>query len=95
MSKYEFDECQNVITFNKAYFDYIMKQKNWGDLHALYSYLYYYLVTENFSASTLDNSSISKSLNWSSIKICKVKEQLKECNLLDSNENLKIVRYGR
>lgn len=93
MSNYEFDvyhqSNQNVIVFSKAYFNYILKQKNWPDLHALYSFYYFCKHWQNDDTVWANNSYASEGLGWSREKVSRIRTKLKEIHLIDFIQEFK------
>lgn len=82
------EDNQIMVVFSEAYFDFIMKQKNWGDLHALYSFCCL-CEQENIK---ITNSYISIKMKWSIAKIIKIKNRLKECNLIEDKQTIKTIK---
>jgi hypothetical protein len=84
-----FNEHNKIIYFTKAYFDYIMQEDDWAELHALYSF---YLYTANWQNTTkiwATAKYAQAGLGWGKEKFQKVKNKLTELKLIQTIQGQK------
>lgn len=73
----------SLVILTKATIDIFLKQKNPGDLIALYSFYYYTSKWQHTNQPKCTTEYVAKGLHWNRSKVAKVKKQLMEFGLIE------------